>query len=144
MNSIVKIGWIIASAILIISGVMHVHGIFLSNDLDPDDALLLELMKSSSILMDKTGTMWNLWIGFHAMFGVCLIFIGSMVLYLSTKYFLTLCKQHFILLLTIFTVGFFVWVGYKYLITAFVVSMGVPLLLYIIGYVMVLLRPNNS
>jgi hypothetical protein len=144
MNSVVRISWIVASAILFISGVMHVQGIFFTNDLDPDNAALIELMKSTSIQMDKTGTMWNLWIGFHAMFGVCLIFIGSTVAYLSAKHFSTLCKQHFLLLLTIFTVGFFVWVGYAYLIMAFVVSMAVPLVLYIIGYALTLLRRDSS
>jgi hypothetical protein len=144
MNNVIRISWIVASAILSISGVMHVQGIFFTNDLDPDNAALIELMKSSSIQMDKTGMMWNLWIGFHAMFGVGLIFIGTVVLYLSAKHFSILCKQHFLLLLTIFTVGFFVWVGYVYLITAFVISMAVPLLLYSIGYALVLSRPNNS
>lgn len=138
-----RVSWIIASAILLICGIAHVQGIFFTNDLNPEDATLTELMKTTSIQMDKTGTIWNLWIGFHAMFGVCLVFIGAIILYLSAKHFTFLCKQHFILLLTILSVGFFVWIGYQYLIMAFVISMAVPLLLYIIGYALVLLRPGK-
>jgi len=132
-----KVSWIVASAILLICGILHVQGIFFTTDLDPEDAALMELMKSTNIRMDKTGSMWNLWIGFHAMFGVCLVFIGAITLFLSAKHFTFLCKQHFILLLTILSVCFFVWIGYKYLIMAFVISMAVPLLLYVIGYVLV-------
>lgn len=143
MNRITKTCLIIASGILLISGVMHVYGIFFSNDLDPDNTALMELMKSSSILMDETGTMWNLWIGFHAMFGVCLIFMGSSILFLCIRHFSFLCKQHFIMLLIIFTNGFFVWIGYAYLIMAFVVSMAVPLLLYSIGYTLIV-KGNNT
>jgi len=53
------------------------------------------MMKSTSIQMDKTGTMWNLWIGFHAKFGVGLAFIGSIILFLAVKQFSFLREQHF-------------------------------------------------
>lgn len=137
-----KVSWIIASAIILVSGVMHLYGIFFSEDLFPENKELITLMMSSNIQMDKTGNLWKLWIGFNAMFSAGLIFIGAVFLALSIKHFAFLRERHFLVLLNIVTLGFFVWIGHTYVINDFVIAMVVPLVLFIGGYVaIVLIRP---
>jgi hypothetical protein len=128
-----RISIILGSAILLFFGLLHLHGTFFSTDLHPADPDLTMKLKSSSIEMDVSGNLWKLWIGFNAMFSVGLIFIGCINLYLSVKKFQLLTDLHFILLLTIISNTFFVWVGYKYMITGFTISMAIPLLLFITG-----------
>lgn len=134
-----KISWVIASIVILISGVLHLYGIFFSEDLYPADSNLIRLMKSSTIQMDKSGNFWKLWIGFNAMFSVGLIFMGSTILNLSMKHFAFLCKRHFIVLLTIVSIGFFVWVGHAYMIKDFVIAMLIPFVLFIVGYMSIVL-----
>jgi hypothetical protein len=124
-----------ASIIVLLNGVLHLYGIFFSEDLYPEDIKLITLLKSSNIQMDKSGNLWKLWIGFNAMFSMGLIFMGSVVLNLSIKHFDFLSKQHFILLLNILSLGFFVWVGHTYMINDFVIAMLIPFVLFSAGYI---------
>ena len=139
-----KVTWIIASLLILINGILHLYGIFFSQDLYPEDNSLITLLKSSNIQMDKSGNFWKLWIGFNAMFSVGLIFMGSIILSLSIKHFPFLCKRHFILLLNILSIGFFVWVGHTYMIVDFVIAMMVPLVLFMIGYASILLKRSGE
>lgn len=129
-----RILWSIGSGILLISGVMHVYGIFFSEDLSPNQPSLIDGMKNTSIQMDPTGTIWNLWIGFHAMFGICLIFMALSILYLLFRYHELFSRQRFLLVLTILTIASFVWIGYRYLIQDFLIGMSIPFLLFITGF----------
>lgn len=135
-----KSSLIISALIILINGVLHLYGIFFSQDLYPADNTLITLLKSSNIQMDKSGNLWKLWIGFNAMFSVGLVFMGSIMLSLSTKHFEFLSRRHFILLLNILSIGFFVWVGFMYMIRDFVIAMLVPLALGILGYASILLK----
>jgi hypothetical protein len=130
-----KISLIISSVIILINGLLHLYGIFFSQDLYPEDNSLITILKSSNIRMDKSGNLWKLWIGFNAMFSVGLIFIGSIILSLAIKHFTFLSQRHFILLLNILSIGFFVWVGHVY-----VIAMLIPLILCIGGYASILLK----
>lgn len=135
-----KISIILASAIFLFFGLLHLHGTFFTTDLHPEDLSLITKLKSSNIQMDKSGNLWKLWIGFNAMFSVGLIFIGAVNLYLSVKRFQLLTDLHFILLLTIVSNAFLVWVGYQYIITDFVISMSIPLLLFVTGFTLIQLK----
>jgi hypothetical protein len=140
-----KISCIAASIILLICGVMHLQGTFFSTDLYPEDMDLIARLKSSHIQMAKSGILWKLWIGFNAMFSAGLIFIGSIMLYFALKHFdLFLRRQRFIFLLTIACNAFFVWVGWKYMIRPFLISMSVPLVLFVTGYILILIKRPNS
>lgn len=96
--------------------------------------------------MDESGNLWKLWIGFNAMFSAGLIFIGSINLYLSARHFQFFSGRPFIGLLSIATNAFFVWVGYQYMISAFVLSMSIPLLLFVTGFILILIagKPRVS
>ena len=132
-----KISILVASATLLFFGLLHLHGTFFSTDLHPEDIDLVIKLKSSNIQMDASGNLWKLWIGFNAMFSAGLIFMGSINLYLSAKKFQHLTDLPFILLLTIASNAFFVWVGYQYIITDFVISMTVPLVLFVTGFTLI-------
>ncbi len=129
-----KTGYIAAAILLLICGIMHVQGIFYGEDLQPQHPDLTALMKSTSVKMDPTGMVWDLWVGFHAMYGICLVFMGAVLLILSIRHHSLLRTQHFMPLLFLSTVGFFLWIGTRYLITPFVISMAVILALLLAGY----------
>ena len=135
-----RISIMLGSVTLFVFGVAHLHGTFFSTDLYPADPDLIMKLKSSSIEMDVSGNLWKLWIGFNAMFSVGLIFIGCINLYLFARKFQLLTGLHFILLLTIISNVFFVWVGYQYMITRFTISMAIPLLLFITGVTLKLFK----
>ncbi len=135
-HKLFRISWCIGAALLLISGVLHFYSIFNNQDLYPNDDSLLEVMKTTSIQMDESGTMWNLWIGFHAMFGLCLIFIGLSLMYLSIKHYDFFSKQRFLLVLTILMIASFVIIGHLYLIQDFVIGTVIPLLLFTVGFVL--------
>lgn len=131
----------LASVTLMFFGLVHLHGTFFSTDLYPKDLELIIKLKSSHIQMDESGNLWKLWIGFNAMFSAGLIFIGSINLYLSAKKVQILAGVHFISLLTIFANAFFVWIGIEYMIEDFVISMAIPLLLFVAGFTLNELKP---
>lgn len=138
-----RISIILASAMLLFFGLLHLYGTFFSTDLHPKDLDLIIKLKTSHIQMDESGNLWKLWIGFNAMFSVGLIFIGSINLYLSIKNLQILTQVHFILLLTIVSNAFFVWVGHQFMITDFAISMAIPLLLFITGFILIQFKSFN-
>lgn len=123
---------------MLIGGILHLHGTFYSDDLHPANMDLLNSLQTSSIKMDKTGNLWQLWIGFNAMFSVGLLFIGAINLFLTIKYFAFQKHQHFISLLTLLSTGYFAWIGFNYIIQAFFYHMLVCFCLYMIGYLLLL------
>ena len=135
-HKLFRIFWVIGASILLISGVLHFYSIFYNEDLYPNSTSLVEVMQGISIQMDESGTMWNLWIGFHAMFGLCLIFIGLTIMYLATKYHEIFSRQRFLLFLTILMIASFVVIGHFYLIQDFVIGMTIPLLLFTAGFLL--------
>ncbi|MCF0049095.1 hypothetical protein LXM25_03430 [Dyadobacter sp. LJ53] len=139
-NLLARICLILASAILLFFGILHLHGTFFSTDLYPSDLGLIEKLKTATIQMDESGIIWKLWIGFNAMFSVGLVFIGSVNLYLSTKHFEFIRGKNPILTLTICSNIFFVWIGNRYMISDFAISMAIPLIFFTIGYVIIQLK----
>jgi hypothetical protein len=135
-----RVSIVLASAILLFFGLLHLYGTFFSTDLHPKDLDLIVKLKSSHIQMDESGNLWKLWIGFNAMFSVGLIFIASVNLYLSVKHFKFLTSAHFVLLLTIASMSFVVWIGHQFIIVDFVISMSIPLLFYSIGFTLILFK----
>lgn len=140
MKKCSKYTYIAAGILLIICGIMHVQGIFYGEDLDPQNPNLIALMKATSIKMDPEGIVWDLWIGFHAMYGACLVFMGLVLAFLSIRNFTLHSTPHFIPLVFLGTVGFFLWIGIKFLITPFVLSMAIIMILLLIGYLTALLQ----
>lgn len=93
--------------------------------------------------MDETGFIWKLWIGFNAMFSVGLIFIGTVNLYLAARHFEFLKTKCTILALTICSNLFFVWTGDRYMISQFAISMAIPLVFFLIGYIIIQLKSSR-
>ncbi|MEJ7646136.1 MAG: hypothetical protein WKF87_16190 [Chryseolinea sp.] len=124
----------VASAIVLFFGLLHLYGTFFTTDLYPNDSDLILKLKSSHIQMDESGNLWKLWIGFNAMFSVGLAFIGAINLYLAARHFSFWSEQPFIFFLTIASNAFLVWIGYEYIIMDFVISMAIPLCLFVVGF----------
>jgi len=134
----------LASAILLFFGLLHLHGTFFTTDLHPADLELITKLKSSHIQMDKSGNLWRLWLGFNAMFSVGLSFIGMINLYLSAKHFQFWASNAFIFLLAIGSTAILVWIGYAYIIIDFVISMAVPLVLFVTGLFLFHFKNRNQ
>jgi hypothetical protein len=142
-----RISILLASITLLFFGLLHLYGTFFSTDLHPNDVDLILKLKSSHIQMDESGNLWKLWIGFNAMFSVGLIFIGAINLFVSVKDFQFLTRHYFILLLTIASNAFFVWIGHLYMIKDFAISMFIPFMLYCVGFTLIQFkayRPNTT
>ncbi|WP_144281962.1 LIC_13387 family protein [Chryseobacterium echinoideorum] len=135
-HKLFRIFWSIGAVLLLISGVLHFYSIFYNQDLYPSDASLVEVLKTTSIQMDESGTMWNLWIGFHAMFGLCLIFIGLSIIYFAIKHHELFSRQRFLLVITILMIAAFVVIGHFYLISDFVFGMAIALILFTAGFLL--------
>src|SRR5688572_6405670 len=120
-----RISIILVSAILLFFGLLHLHDTFYSTDLHPKDSDLVLRMQSSHIQMSESGNLWKLWLGFNAMFSAGLIFIGFTNLCLFVKKTQISTRVHVILLFTIITNAFLVWVGLRYMIIEFAISMSV-------------------
>jgi hypothetical protein len=84
--------------------------------------------------MSESGNLWKLWLGFNAMFSSGLIFIGFTNLILFGKKVNIATHGRFILLLTIITNAFLVWIGLQYMIAEFAIAMCIPLVLFIAGF----------
>ncbi|MGN7785810.1 LIC_13387 family protein [Niabella sp. 22666] len=143
-NNLARTVIIVASAVLLFFGLLHLHGTFYSTDLHPEDVNVLYALQSTHIKMDETGNFWNLWLGFNAMFSMGLIFIGAINLYFSARQFKTLLSNQFVLLLTIISNSFLVWIGNQYMIAAFTLGMIIPLLLYLTGFLLIRFKYYNS
>lgn len=135
-----RISILTGSAILLFFGLLHLHDTFYSTDLHPKDLDLVLRMQSSRIQMSESGNLWKLWLGFNAMFSAGLIFIGFTNLYLSAKKVQIATRVNFILLLTIITNAFLVWIGLQYMIIEFAIGMSIPLVFFVAGFTIMQFR----
>ncbi|PST83265.1 hypothetical protein C7T94_11790 [Pedobacter yulinensis] len=125
---------ILGAAVLSFFGLLHFHDTFYSTDLHPADSTLIANMQVSHIRMGAEGNVWKLWLGFNAMFGAGLAFIGLANLYLFIRYTGYNGYARFLLLLTLFTNAVFLWIGLRLMVAAFAICMGATLLLFATGF----------
>lgn len=138
-----KLFWKIGSAILSIAGLLHVHGIFFGTDLYPKDKAFIDLMKSQMIEMSNESNIWKIWIGFHAAFGNAALAAGVINIYIAQKYF-TICRNRFLIGFTLLYSGFYVWLGYEYLITPATLVFLAAFLCYLVAGCILIIQMRNK
>lgn len=82
-----KILWEIGSAVLMLIGVIHLMGTLFTEFLHPRSKPVMEAMKHTAIKVDDKLSIWKAWIGFNAIFSICLFLMGFINFYLAYAYF---------------------------------------------------------
>ncbi|MBV8254108.1 MAG: hypothetical protein JO154_16005 [Chitinophaga sp.] len=132
--------WGIGSAIIGLMGLSHVRATLFSNKLYPRDEKLIPEMEDSSLLLTDKANMWKAWLGFNATHGSGAAFIGIVNLYLAINGFTFLKSSQFLLLLTILTMGFYVWVARKYWFKIVMVMLMVSWTFFIASYILMMMQ----
>lgn len=106
--------WIAGSVIIGLMGLSHLRATLGTTKLHPKDEQLVKDMQSSTLQISDELNMWKAWIGFNATHSAGTIFIGIINLYLACKQPEFLKSSCFLLLLTVITSAFYVWVAARY------------------------------
>ncbi|TWF33672.1 hypothetical protein FHW36_112113 [Chitinophaga polysaccharea] len=127
--------WETGSAIIGLMGLSHLRATLWTNKLFPRNEKLIEEMKDASLLISEKLMMWKSWIGFNATHSSGIAFIGIVNFYLALNCFTFLRSNQFLLLLTILTVGFYVWVAWRYWLRVVLVMLSVAWGAFITAYI---------
>lgn len=127
--------WKTGSAVMLISGVMHIHGTLYTTDLYPKDKAFIELMKSQTLEMSDKLNVWNPWLGFNACFGVGFLAIGLIHFYLAFKHFQFLQRSQFLKLSIVILSGAFAWFANTYFIPGVMLVFLFIFLCFLLAYV---------
>ncbi len=130
--------WEIGSAIIGLMGLLHLRITLGTNKLFPRNEKLINDMQNTPLLMTEKLTMWKSWVGFNATHGTGAAFIGIINFYLALNNFSFLSSSQFLLLLTILTVGFYVWVARKYWFKAVLILIAVAWTCFIVAYMLMM------
>ncbi|NML41159.1 hypothetical protein HHL17_28455 [Chitinophaga sp. G-6-1-13] len=131
--------WETGSVIIGLAGLSHIRATLGTNKLFPRNEKLIEDMKSSPLQMTEQLTMWKSWIGFNATHGSGAAFIGIINFYLALHNFSLLMSSQFLLLLTLLTMGFYVWVARKYWFKPVFVIITVAWVCFIASYILLMI-----
>ncbi|NLR82781.1 LIC_13387 family protein [Chitinophaga eiseniae] len=131
--------WETGSAIIGLMGLSHLRATLWTNKLFPRNEKLIEEMRDSSLLISEKLMMWKSWIGFNATHSSGTAFIGIGNFYLALNCFVFLRSSQFLLLLTILTVGFYVWVAWKYWLSVVLIMLSVAWVCFIVAYILMLI-----
>lgn len=128
--------WAAGAAIIGLMGLSHLRATLWTNKLFPSNEKLIEEMQDASLLISEKLMMWKSWIGFNATHSSGTAFIGLANFYLALNCFAFLRSSQFLLLLTILTVGFYVWVAWKYWLRIVLVMLSVAWACFIVAYIL--------
>ena len=134
-----KYSWAMGSLIITLMGFLHLYITFFSNRLYPRNKKIVEDMKTSQLILSDRLTLWKSWIGFNATHSSGVIFIGLLNLYVAAFYFDMLASDQFLRLLTILTVGFYVWIARKYWFKTVFILLSTAWFCFIMAYILILL-----
>jgi hypothetical protein len=132
--------WEIGSIIIVILGSIHLYYTFFTNNFFSRNEKMIEEMKSTSPVLTKGTTMWNVWIGFNASHSSGAIFIGIINFYLAIQYFTVLQSDNFFFLFNILTIGFYVWLAKKYWFKIPFAGLLMTLICFFVSYILTMIN----
>lgn len=135
-----QILWITGSLIYLLLAGMHLVYTFFSNKFLARDNNTVELMKQTHPVLTKDTTMWKAWIGFNGSHSAGGIFLGAINIILAIFYFEFLSGAISILLLTIITSLFYVFLGIKYWFKIPLTGIAIASICYIAATFLILLQ----
>jgi hypothetical protein len=109
-----QILWVIGSLIFLLLGALHLFYTFFTNKFSSRNEEMISEMKKSFPNLSRETTMWKAWVGFNASHSAGAIFIGSINLILAAQHFVFLRQSFPLMLLTLLTVTFYLFLGKKY------------------------------
>ncbi|MBC9912755.1 LIC_13387 family protein [Chitinophaga varians] len=131
--------WETGSVIIGLAGLSHLRATLGTTQLFPRDEKVIADMKKAPLQMTEKLTMWKCWIGFNATHSSGAIFVGIINFYLALRNFAFLSSSQFLLLLTLITMGFYVWVARKYWFTPVFVLLTVAWACFIASYLLLMI-----
>ncbi|HNU86991.1 MAG TPA: hypothetical protein PKJ94_01790 [Ferruginibacter sp.] len=111
---IAKILWIAGSSIYIILAGLHLLYTFFTDKFLAKDRATVEAMKNTHPILTNRTTMWKAWIGFNGSHSSGGIFLGTINLLLALFYFPFLSGATPLIILTVITSLFYLFLAIKY------------------------------
>lgn len=136
---IAKFLWITASGIYIVLATMHLLYTFFTNKFLAKDRNTVESMKQTHPLLTNKTTMWKAWIGFNGSHSAGGIFLGMANLLLAVLYFSFLSGSLPLIILTVITSLFYLFLAIKYWFKIPLTGIAIATICYIIAAVIILL-----
>ncbi len=109
-----KILWIAGSSIYIILAGLHLLYTFFTDKFLAKDRTTVEAMKNTHPILTNGTTMWKAWIGFNGSHSSGGIFLGTINLLLALFYFPFLSGATPLIILTVITSLFYLFLAIKY------------------------------
>lgn len=103
-----------SAAIILLLGVIHLVYTFRGTKLHPRDAVLHARLKEVSPIISHETTMWKAWVGFNASHSFGAILFGAVYGYLAVEHSRFLFQSWFFLLLGLFLLVGYVFLGKRY------------------------------
>jgi hypothetical protein len=106
---------LLSTAIILLLGCAHLLYTFRGPKLLPRDPLLIEAMKSATLVITEETSVWKAWVGFNASHSMAAILFGLVFGYLSVAYPSVLYGSAFLqlvglgMLLGFFVLGWLYW-----------------------------------
>ncbi|MBC9929814.1 LIC_13387 family protein [Chitinophaga qingshengii] len=134
--------WIAGSVIISLMGTSHLRATLGTTKLHPGDEQLIKDMQSSSLRISDELNTWKSWIGFNATHSAGTMFIGIINFYLALQQPDLLKSSWFLLLLTVVTTAFYVWVAVRYWMKAVKILLMIVFACYAVAAILILC--NNA
>ncbi len=128
--------WITGSLIIATLGSIHLYLTFFTTAFSSRNEQMIQQMKASSPMLSPAINVWKAWIGFNASHSSGLLFIGLLNFYLALRYFDHLQSDSFFFIITILTIGFYVWLAGKYWFTIPLIGVSMALICFVSSYVL--------
>ncbi|HRI62150.1 MAG TPA: hypothetical protein PK228_20560 [Saprospiraceae bacterium] len=106
--------WIAGSLMFLWLGTVHLYYTFFTNRFLAKDPETVQGMKNTHPLLTNRTTMWDAWVGFNASHSMGAIFLGIINIILASQYLYVLKDSFSMLLLTMVTVLFYLFLAKKY------------------------------
>ncbi|GAB3923598.1 hypothetical protein GCM10028804_22320 [Larkinella terrae] len=127
---------------LIIAGLgcIHLYLTFFTAAFSSTNENMIQQMKASSPVLSPAITMWKAWIGFNASHSSGLLFIGLLNFYIALRYFGTVQFDPLFFIITILTIGFYVWLAEKYWFNIPLLGVSMALICFVASFVLTLIN----
>jgi hypothetical protein len=135
---IAKILWIAGSSIYIILATLHLLYTFFTDKFLAKDKATVEAMKQTHPRLTNKTTMWKAWIGFNGSHSSGGIFLGAINLILAAFYFPFLSGAPSLIMLTVITSLFYLFLAIKYWFKVPLTGIAIATLCYIIAAILIL------
>jgi hypothetical protein len=133
-----QILWIAGSSIYIILAGLHLLYTFFTDKFLARDRATVEAMKQPHPVLTNRTTMWKAWIGFNGSHSAGGIFLGVMNLFLAGFYFPFLSNALPLIILTMVTSLFYLFLAVKYWFKIPLTGIAIATLCYIIAGIIIL------